>query len=169
MAAGKGSARASELPVRIALPEWATREAALLLLANVYHGGALNGGGASGGGRPAVVALGKANPQSFELVLGLLRLVRIEKRRRFLRRYCSTILKTRSICQDRLGTKTGKVERLTHAFFLQADMMAMVYAKEWAEEWLAASDVLDVSAPAKAHKQKAPRFLETVEIRSRRF
>ena len=90
MAAGKGSARASELPVRIALPEWATREAALLLLANVYHGGALNGGGVSGGGRPAVVALGKANPQSFELVLGLLRLVRTQKRS-FLRRYCSTL------------------------------------------------------------------------------
>eukprot|EP01046_Picozoa_sp_COSAG06_P055449 COSAG06_NODE_10195_length_1730_cov_1.323115_1_plen_104_part_10 len=104
MAAGKGSARASELPVRIALPEWATRDAALLLLANVYHGGALNGGALNGGGgRPAVVALGKANPQSFELVLGLLRLVRIETRRRCLRRYCSTILNTRSICQDRLG------------------------------------------------------------------
>ena len=87
MAAGKGSARASELPVRIALPEWATREAALLLLANVYHGGALNGGGVSGGGRPAVVALGKANPQSFELVLGLLRLVRIKRCR-----FCAAIV-----------------------------------------------------------------------------
>ena len=43
-------------------------------------------------------------------------------------------------------------------FLVQADMMAMVYAKEWAEEWLAASDVLDVSTQAKAHKQKAPRF-----------
>ena len=79
---GKGSARASELPVRIALPEWATREAALLLLANVYHGGALNGGG--------VVALGKANPQSFELVLGLLRLARTRKTS-FLRRYCINV------------------------------------------------------------------------------
>jgi hypothetical protein len=51
-------------------------------------------------------------------------------------------------------------------FLLQADMMAMVYAKEWAEEWLAASDVLDVSAPAKAQGKSAT-FLETVEIHSR--
>lgn len=106
MAAARGVDCTAELPVRIELPDWASREAVVMLLSNLYSGGALNSShdnssGVAGVGQEPMVKLEKSNPESFEIVLGLLRL---------------------------------------------ADMMACVYAKEWAEEWLASSDVLDVSS-----------------------
>ena len=42
MAAARGVDRTAELPVRIELPDWASHEAVVLLLSNVYSGGGIN-------------------------------------------------------------------------------------------------------------------------------
>jgi hypothetical protein len=90
-----GEMALTALPCTIAMPEWAGRRSAILLFSNIYNGGALNVSGEFGGG----FMLGKSDPESFEIVLNLLRL---------------------------------------------ADMYGMSYAKEWSEEWLASSNVLDI-------------------------
>jgi hypothetical protein len=96
MAVSKGIECTGELPVRLELPEWASRESVVMLLSNVYTGDTLD---ITGGGSGEPILLHKAKPESFEIVLGLLRL---------------------------------------------SDMMDLVFAKEWAEEWLATSEVLDI-------------------------
>jgi hypothetical protein len=98
MAVSKGIECTGELPVRIELPEWATRESLIMLLSHVYIGGTLDTTD-SGSDELDPIPLEKTNPESFEIVLGLLQL---------------------------------------------SDMMELVFAKEWAEEWLASSEVLDI-------------------------
>ena len=74
MAVSKGIECTTQLPVRIELPDWASRPGLLMLLLNVYSGGTLDCCSAGSGKNEPIVALEKSNPESFEVILGLLRL-----------------------------------------------------------------------------------------------
>ena len=74
MAVSKGIECTTQLPVRIELPDWTSRPGLLMLLLNVYNGGTLDCCSAGSGEGEPIVTLDKSNPDSFEVILGLLRL-----------------------------------------------------------------------------------------------